>query len=386
MTLGALIDLGLDAKSVSIEIDKLGITGYDFLVQRIQKYGITGIDVNVVLHDHHEEERNLKEISQIITKSGITDKAKEMTLTIFKEIAQAEAAVHGKDVDEVHFHEIGAVDSIVDIAGVAICLDMLGIESVFCSPLHEGKGFVECRHGVLPIPVPAVAQMLQGSGITMIPEDIPAELVTPTGIGIIKSLAEGSSPMPPMTIEKVGYGFGKKDTGKLNALRIFMGSLSESERPEGAGESIPSEFSERIAVLEVNIDDMTGEMLGYVMEKLFDAGALDVFFTAIQMKKNRPATKLTVLSSMKDIDKIAELLFRETTTLGVRINQTERIVMDRKTEIKDTEFGLIRMKMASYKDIRKASPEYEDCVKAAKKTGIPLKDIMGRIGKPLLEH
>lgn len=386
MTLGALIDLGLDPEVVRKEIEKIGISGYNFSVQRTQKYGISGMDVTVALHDH-EEERNLTEISQIIFSSRITDKAKDMTLSIFKEIAMAEAAVHGKDINEVHFHEIGAVDSIVDIAGVAICLDMLGISKIVCSPLHEGKGFVECRHGVLPIPVPAVAQMLKGSGITLITEDIEAELVTPTGIGIIKALAEGSSPMPQMTIEKVGYGFGKRDTGRLNALRIFMGSLTEkgeaiiridaepTPKREIGLESMSSATPGTIAVLEANIDDMTGEMLGYAMERLFEAGALDVFFTPIQMKKNRPATKLTVLSALSEKNKIVDALIRETSTFGIRIHEAERVVMNRKTETLETKFGPIKIKKGDLGEIEKSAPEYEDCARLAREHNVPIVQI-----------
>lgn len=411
MTLGALIDLGLDPQVVREEIQKIGINGYDFSVQRTQKYGISGMDVTVALHEgmlhhllhkqnencvelcesfemeHHEEERNLAEISQIIMTSSITDKAKDMALSIFKEIAIAEAAVHGKDINEVHFHEIGAVDSIVDIAGVAICLDMLGIGKIVCSPLHEGKGFVECRHGVLPIPVPAVAQMLKGSGITIITEDIEAELVTPTGIGIIKSLAEGSSQMPHMTIDKIGYGFGKRETGRLNALRIFMGSQTEkaeviikidaelaSKSVIGA-ESMSSAAPVTIAVLEANIDDMTGEMLGFTMERLFEAGALDVFFTPIQMKKNRPATILTVLCALSDKEKMVEAIIRETSTFGVRIHESERVVMNRKTEILETKFGPIKLKTGILGGIEKTAPEYEDCARLAREHNVPIGQI-----------
>ncbi len=384
MTLAALIDLGIDAEKIIGEIKKLGVSGYNFSVQKTKKYGITGTDVDVSLHEdnlHNEEERNLYEISQIIRESSISEKAKEMALSIFGEIAQAEAAVHGKAIEEVHFHEIGAVDSIVDIVGVAICLDLLGIKKVFCSPLHEGTGFIECRHGVLPIPVPAVAQMLSGSGIKLVTEDIAAELVTPTGIGIIKTLTEGSSQMPPMSIEKVGYGFGKKDTGRLNALRIYMGNMDESETAEDKPETKSTKASPKIAVIETNIDDMTGEMLGYAMEQLFSAGALDVFFTPIQMKKNRPASKLTVLCDIEDKEKMARMILKETSTFGLRIYETDRVVMERRTEIFETEAGPIRFKTGTYEDVSKTVPEYEDCARAAKEMDIPISQVFDLIKK-----
>jgi hypothetical protein len=404
MTLGALLDLGLDAQTVKLEIQKLGVTGYDFFVQKTQKYGISGTDVTVALHegklhhllhkkaehcedlcedfeaDHPEEERSLVEITDIINTSGISDRAKALTLSIFEEIARAEATVHGKEINEVHFHEIGAVDSIVDIAGTAICLDLLGVDRIVCSSLHEGRGFVECRHGVLPIPVPAVAQMLQGSGITIVIEDIEAELVTPTGIGIIKTLTNGSEPMPAMTIEKVGYGFGKRDTGKLNALRLFLGTLNEK------GDASVKTDKEMVAVLETNIDDMTGEMLGYAMERLFEAGALDVFFTPIQMKKNRPASKLTVLCTLSDKREMAETILRETSTFGLRIHEAERVVMNRRTEILETEFGPIRMKKGSLGPIEKSAPEYEDCARIAREQGLPIAKIYAAVSRLIIDN
>jgi len=411
MALAALIDLGLDADNVGAELERLDIGGYRFSVEKICRNGIQGTDVTVFLegtphtgHGHdehglhahsHDGERNFEAIRRIIENSSLSERVKRKAVGIFREIAVSEAAVHGKTIDEVHFHEVGAVDSIVDIVGVAICLEMLDVDSVCCSVVHEGTGFIECRHGILPVPVPAVAHMLQGSGIRLAIDDVAGELVTPTGLGILKAHVAGSVPMPQMILEKVGYGFGKRDTGKLNALRVFLGNTAEtpealdSPGKKGAGpdgvktnDAGQTANPDVVAVIEANLDDMTGEMMGYAMDLLLAEGALDVFFTQIQMKKNRPAVILTAICRESDASGIAELFLRETTTLGVRIRTERRIVMDRSIEAIDTEFGSIRMKTAVYGGIRKTSPEYEDCARAAKDTGLPLFEIFRRLSGP----
>ncbi len=370
MALGALLDLGLDPAKVRNELATLGVGGYELITARTQKFGIEGMDADVVLQTaesrhSHEHERNFEQIREIIESSAISKRAKEMATGIFFEIAKAEAAVHGKDISEIHFHEVGAVDSIVDIVGVSVCLDMLGADRICCSKVREGSGFVECRHGRLPVPVPAVAKMMEGSDIVLAIGDAKGELVTPTGFGILKAMAEGSDAMPAMKIERVGYGFGKRDTGSLNALRVFMGRAETAD--------------DRVSVIEANIDDMTGEMLGHAMERFFAAGALDVYFAPVQMKKNRPAVTMTVLCAIKDTEDMTKLFFRETSTLGVRTTETARMVMERSLKTIETEFGPIRFKIAFYGDIRKSSPEYEDCAAAARKSGLPIREIYRRL-------
>lgn len=237
MTLGALLDLGIDTDQFRNELDKLNLDEFDIIISNKVKNGIVGTDVEVRLHEEHEHThnshshhaRNLYDIESLIDASELKSNVKEFSKKVFREIAAAEAKVHNKNISEVHFHEVGAVDSIVDIVGVAICIDLLGAEQFFSSYIHDGSGFIECQHGIIPVPVPAVAEMLKGSGIPLISEDVETELVTPTGCGLIKCLSSQYGKMPAMTIEKIGYGIGKRDTGRFNALRIFMGTLFEAE-------------------------------------------------------------------------------------------------------------------------------------------------------------
>ncbi len=403
MTLGALLDLGIDQTVFLYELEKLKVDGYSIEINNKVKNGICGTDVRVVLeetehqdsseehqygevhhtdHHHHGEqghthehthehthnhhsERNLEDIERIINQSDLRPRVKAMSTKIFREIARAEAKVHGKDINEVHFHEVGAVDSIVDIVGSCICLDMLGIERIFASELHEGKGFVKCAHGLLPVPVPAVMEMLCSSKIPLITEDIPFELVTPTGLGIIKMISSGFGKMPPMSIEKTGYGMGKRETGRFNALRVVMGSLYQQDM-------IPND---EISILETNIDNMSPEIMGYTMEKLLDSGALDVYYTPIYMKKGRPSSMLTVLVKCGEEKRISDIIFKETSTLGIRISHSQRFCMDRELVKVNTQYGAVRVKVANIGDIMKFAPEYEDCRSIAIKTGMPIKEV-----------
>lgn len=403
MTLGALLDLGLDSTAFLQELDKLNVDGYSIEIKKVVKNGISGTDVNVILesenqdggqlhdhdshdhqhshdhahsHDHEHEhehihshshshsqpERNLEDIEKIINASGLKPGVKAMSTRIFREIARAEAKVHGKDISEVHFHEVGAIDSIVDIIGVCICIDMLGVERIYASELHEGKGFVKAAHGLLPVPVPAVLEMLCNSRIPLISEDIPFELVTPTGIGILKMTCSSFGKMPPMSIEKTGYGMGKRETGRFNALRVVVGSLYEYD-------TVPND---EISILETNIDNMSPEIMGYTMEKLFENGALDVYCTPIYMKKSRPSTMLTVLAKCEDEKKFSDIIFRETSTLGIRVTRSERYCMNRELVKVNTMYGDVRVKVASSGDIKKFAPEYEDCKDIAVRTGLPI--------------
>jgi pyridinium-3,5-bisthiocarboxylic acid mononucleotide nickel chelatase len=422
MTLGALIDLGIDRDAFKRELDKLNLSGYDIVIGSKSRNGIIGIDVNVILnseyekhqeriknhddyhrehehshehghshghthrHDHHGHihghdhwdghhshhhdlgERNLKSIETIIDWSDLSLKVKDFSKQVFREIAKAEARVHNKDINEVHFHEVGAIDSIVDIVGIAICLDLLGVEKVFSSPLHDGHGFIECQHGIIPVPVPAVMEMLKDSNIPLISEDINTELVTPTGMGIIKCLSSQYGVMPAMTIEKVGYGMGKRETGRFNALRVVLGTLTEDRVT-----------SDEVILLETNIDDMTAEALGYTTEKLLEAGALDVFITPIHMKKNRPANMLSVLVKSENEEKTVDLLLRETTTIGIRKSSMKRYCMEREIVEVDVEFGKARVKIATGYGIRKLAPEYEDCKEIALRTGLPFREVYSMV-------
>ena len=255
------------------------------------------------------------------------------------------------------------MDSIADITGAAICLDMLGAEKNCASELHDGRGTIKCAHGDLPVPVPAVMEMLSGSRIPLVQENINTELITPTGMGIIKCISSGFGAMPAMKITRAGYGFGKRETGGLNALRVIIG-----ETAAGRGD-------DRVVVLETNIDNMTPEMLGFAMEKLFEAGAVDVFFTPVYMKKNRPAVLLTALSPLDKEKELVDAVLEHTTTLGVRRRVSERICMDREIITVRTKYGPVRVKTAKRGDIIKYNPEYENCRKIALKTGRPISEI-----------
>lgn len=400
MTLGALLDIGVDEKLFREELEKLNLEGYELVVSKKSKNGIFGTDVKVILtgekapthehihdsehrhehghgqhqhshgHDEHQHghgERNLRDIEKLIDESGIKPAAKEFSKTVFREIAGAEARVHNKDISEVHFHEVGAVDSIVDIVGVAICLDMLGVEKVVSSVLHDGHGFIKCQHGTIPVPVPAVMEMLAGSNIPLVRTDISTELITPTGMGIIKCISSGFGSMPIMAVKKIGYGMGKRDTGGFNALRVVIGEVAGSV-----------ETSDEIVVLETNIDNMNPEILGYTMEKLFNHGALDVFYTPVFMKKNRPAVMLSVLSTVGKERGLVQVMLEETATLGIRRTLATRYCMDRKHVTVDTGWGAVRVKVASMGDVVKASPEYEDCADIARRTGVPLQKVMDK--------
>lgn len=412
MAMGALLDLGIEKEPFLKELSGLDLGGYRIEIGTKTANGIKGTDVNVILaeagqesahgqedgrghshshdghnhshdghdHQHTHGERGLADIEGILDRSRLSEKVKAFAKKVFREIAAAEAKVHGKPINEVHFHEVGAVDSIVDIAGTAICLQLLGVDRVYSSALHDGSGFIECRHGRIPVPVPAVLEMLNESGIPLISEDVGTELVTPTGMGLIKCLASGFGSRPPMLVEKTGYGLGKRDTGRLNALRVILGEAYEEKDAiaavhiaggaiGGIGGNGPGD---EVVVLETNIDDTTAEILGYAMAKLLDAGALDAFYTPVYMKKNRPAYMLTVLASPGAEDSLAEIILGETSTLGIRARSMKRYCMERSTLTVKTPFGDARLKVATLGGIQKASPEYEDCRKIAESAGLPL--------------
>jgi uncharacterized protein (TIGR00299 family) protein len=443
MVLGALLDLGINEQDFKRELGKLNLSGYDIVIKKKNINSISVTDVKVILdnhvhddnehvghddhdcnghkddnhksndyechnyehsqhshddyksddheyehhhehehyhqhdhrdRDHHHNERNLKDIETLIDSSELKSSVKDFSKKVFREIARAEAKVHNKTIDEVHFHEVGAVDSIVDIVGTAICLDLLDIDKVYSSPLHDGTGFIECRHGRIPVPVPAVMEMLADSNIPYIIEDVNTELVTPTGFGIIKCLAENFGKMPLIKVNKVGYGGGKRDTGRLNALRCVLGTMSVS-----------GDTRDEIVVLETNIDDMSSEMLGFVMDKLFEQGALDVFYTPIYMKKNRPAVMLTVLCNKEQEQVIVDIILKETSTLGIRKTVSERFKMERETVKVDTEFGEVSVKISSFGDIKKFAPEYEDCRKIALDKDIPLWKVYYAVNKKVFK-
>ena len=362
MLLGALIDAGLDADALRAEIAKLGLEGVEIQAVKTVRRGIAGVDVKVVTgHDHAH--RHLSTIERIIDGSAISDAAKQTAKTIFRRLGEAEAAIHGVPIEKVHFHEVGAIDAIVDICGAAIGLELLGVEKLHCSPLNLGSGTVKAAHGVMPVPAPATAALVKGLPTY---SDGPAvELTTPTGAAIVSTLCQSFGPMPAMSIEAIGYGAGDKDfPDRANMVRLVIGESSQA--PEAT----------EILVIEANVDDMSPEWAGYARGRLLDEGALDVTLTPAYMKKDRPGYVLSVLAKPEDRDRLADVLFAETTTIGIRYASAWRRVLERSSTEVQTEYGAVRVKVASEAGkVRNFAPEYEDCRRLAQERKVPLKAV-----------
>lgn len=379
MTVAALLDLGVDELLFRNEIEKLGLSGYTMKISKKSKSGILGTDFDVILeheghthhheggHHHHHHERNLFDITKMIDESSLHTAVKEMSKNIFNEIAKAEANVHGKPLEEVHFHEVGAIDSIIDIVGASICIHLLGVDIVYSSPLHDGQGFITCAHGDMPVPVPAVMEMLRNSSIPLIIENVNTELITPTGMGIIKTVAKSFGPMPVMDIEGIGYGMGKRETGRFNALRAVIGNITNKLTMD------------RITVLETNIDNLSPEIMGYTVDKLFEEGALDVYQIPIFMKKNRLGTMLGVICNEENERTLTEVILSETSSIGVRRNVASRYILEREQFVVDTAIGKARVKVSGKGSTKKVAPEYEDCKKIAVDQKMPLREVYAKI-------
>ncbi|MDR0581909.1 MAG: nickel pincer cofactor biosynthesis protein LarC [Prevotellaceae bacterium] len=384
MTLAALIDLGVDVEQLSEELNKLHLDGWKLNLSDVSKHGIGAKQVNVEVeekahvhthrglpffHHHHHHpphvHRTMADIARFIDESAISAGAKDLSKRIFMRLAVAEAKIHGATPDDIHFHEVGAIDSIIDIVGTAICVDWLAPDKICASVLHDGYGFTKCQHGVIPIPVPAVTEVLAASDAGLKQLDVEGELVTPTGAAIIAELAGSFGPMPEMKITKTGYGAGTKDFPIPNLLRIVQGEPFAGKKPE----------QEMITVIETNIDDTTPEILGYVMEQLLEAGVRDVFFSPVYMKKCRPGTRINVLCDEPDIPAVERILFSETSTIGLRKYRVERTCLPRKIINISTPYGEIKAKETRYGDNTHISIEYEDARRIAKEKGIPLREI-----------
>jgi len=366
MLLGALLDAGLSYKAWLAEVGKLGLSGYTITKKRVIRSGLSGtkVTINVTAKQPH---RNLSDITRLIGKSKVSKTAKDNTLRVFGRLAKAEAKAHGEPVEKVHFHEVGAVDSIIDIAGAAIALDMMGIEAVYCSPLNLGSGTVTFSHGTFPVPAPATAELVKGFPAYM--SDTKAELTTPTGAAIATTLSSGFGPMPVVNVRAIGYGAGGREIpGSPNMLRVFVGDSD-------GGYEVDS-----VNLIETNIDDMDPRIYEYVMERLFDAGALDVWLTPIIMKKSRPAVTLSVLAVPSVTDELIDIVLKETTTFGVRVSEVSRRKLSREFKEVKTRSGTAKVKVGSKKGKQlKAVPEYEEVKALAKKSGRPLKDILHEI-------
>ncbi len=422
MTVGALLDLGADQRLLEEQLRSLPVSGFEIEIGRVKKSGLDACDFRVILdrehenHDHdneylyghvheghmhesHAEEehrhihehaheghshahthdhihRGLPEIREIILRSGITERAKKTALAIFQVLAEAEAKAHGTAVEEVHFHEVGAVDSIVDIVAAAVCLDNLAVDEVIVPELYEGRGTVRCQHGIIPVPVPAVVHIAGEHGIALHMTDTEAELVTPTGAAIVAAVRTADRLPKRYKILRTGMGAGKRDYGRTSVLR---GMLIEPDTEEAA---------DFVYKLESNIDDCTGEALGYVMDRLFEAGARDVNYIPVYMKKNRPAYQLNVICSEEAVPRMEEIIFRETTTIGIRRVRMERTVMRREVRTLTTSLGEAKVKICSSgsDDIIRVYPEYESAADISREKKLPYQEVWRQIQKEACEQ
>ncbi len=368
MIVGALLDAGLKIETLEKELKKLGLTGYQLEVNKVVKKGISATKFKVKIKEEGVE-RRFKDILTILEKSKLDEEIKKETQKIFFNIAQAESKIHQEDIDRIHFHEIGGLDSIIDITSAVIGIKTLGIEEIHSSALPLGKGFVECSHGIIPVPAPATLELLKN--IPTYSGGIESEMITPTGAAIISTLAKSFGERPLMKIEWIGYGAGEKEFRIPNLLRVSIGEkiLKDENLKDGY-------VSDEAVLIETNIDDMNPEFYDYIMEQLFSRGALDVFLTPIQMKKNRPAHMLSIIVYEQDLKKILEVLFSESTTLGVRIREIKRLRLAQQNIIAETKYGKIRVKVGIFKgEIKNIAPEFEDCKKMTKQHQVPLKEI-----------
>lgn len=366
MILGALVDAGVEADQLKTTLADLPISGYDLEMQKASRKGLRGTRVRVRTQAQ-EVERHLHEIEGIIENSGLSESIKDRSVAIFRRLGEAEAKVHGIPVEHVHFHEVGAVDAIVDVVGSVAGLAMLGVEKVYASPVHIGRGTVTCAHGTLPVPAPATQELLKG--VPVYGRDVNSELVTPTGAAILTTLVAEFGHTPPMSVASTGYGAGARDLPLPNFLRISIGPALEE--PTGYDE-------DRVVVIETNVDDMNPQWHEHVMSKLFDAGALDVFLTPIQMKRGRPAVRLSTIAGEDRTTDILAVLFAETTTIGVRSYPVRRWKLPREHVTVDTSYGAVSVKAARLNgSVINLAPEYRECQRAAQEHGVPLKQVYG---------
>jgi hypothetical protein len=362
MLLGALLDCGLNLSDLESALSGLDLKGWRLSAERVRRGQIDSILVEVEVTES-QPERRFADILTLLEHSSLDSRVAQRSGDVFRRLGEAEAAVHGVPIGEVHFHEVGAVDAIVDIVGAVAGFHMLGVERATCSPLPLGSGWVETEHGALPIPAPATAALLQGCPTYGGPGG--TELVTPTGAALVTGLCDTFGAMPPMTVRRVGYGAGSKDLPHPNCLRMFLGDAAE---PEPAAESL--------VLLETNLDDMNPEFYEHVVERLLEAGALDVFVTPVIMKKSRPGSLLAALAPREKQAELMRILFRETTTLGVRVREVMRHCLEREWITVATPLGEVRVKIGKWEGrATTIAPEYEDCRRLARETGAPLKDI-----------
>jgi uncharacterized protein (TIGR00299 family) protein len=368
MILGALVDAGVNPGALTERLELLGVDGWTIDFERVDRSGISATYARVrTAHEHAH--RHLSDILKIIYDSRLEKSVKDHAARIFSLLARAEARVHAQPIEEIHFHEVGALDAIIDVCGAAIGFELLGIEQFLSSPLRVGTGMTEMAHGRFPIPPPAVAELLKGKPIYA--GDIEGEFVTPTGAAIITAVCDRFGPLPAMKIEANGYGAGSRDHQKFpNALRVFVGQAEDTI----------ATVDETLLMIETNIDDISPQIVGYVVDRAFELGALDCYFTHIQMKKNRPGMLVSILCRPGDREKFLQMLFAETTTIGARSYEVTRRALTRKTVRVETQFGAIDVKVAylnggAGSGIVNAMPEFEQCREAAKNAGVALREV-----------
>ena len=368
MTLAALVDAGADLAVIQAGIDSLGLAGCRLVAAEVKKHGFRAMQITIE-HEPEDAHRHLSHITAMIDRARLTPRARDTATRIFQKLAEAEAKVHGTTIEKVHFHEVGAVDSIADIVGAAIGFDLLGIERIVCSPVPTGHGFVDISHGRCSIPAPATGELLLG--VPLAPLDVEGELTTPTGAAIVAALATEFCPLPAMTVERIGYGAGQKEFPQPNILRLLVGTQAA-----GASSTAHRPHVESIIVLETNLDNCPGDALGHAVDRLWTAGALDVAIVPIQMKKGRPGVEISVQAHPADADALEAILFRETTTLGVRRTPMMRTVLARETHTVEWLWGPVEGKIAYLPDgSPRFTPEYDACHRIAAQHGVPLADV-----------
>jgi len=362
MILGAMVAAGVDPETLKQQLALLDVSGYEIEFEIVDRSGISANYARVRTGQEHAH-RHLHHILKIISDSRLSESVKARASKIFGRLGEAEALVHNVPVEKVHFHEVGALDAIIDVVGAAICFELLRIERFVSSPLHVGSGHVDMEHGRFPVPPPAVTELLKG--VPFYSTDIAGELLTPTGAAIITTVCSEFGPIPPLKLERTGYGAGTRKYEKFpNVLRVLIGDEDSAARPA----------DEKLLILETNVDDMAGKICGYVMERALEMGALDCYFTPVQMKKNRPGLLLTILCQIEEREKLMQLLFEETTTLGIRSYEVDRRSLERQTVRVETLYGPIDVKVARHAGrVVNAMPEFEHCRLAARAANIPLR-------------
>jgi uncharacterized protein (TIGR00299 family) protein len=362
MILGSLIDAGLSPQGLKEELKKISIPGVRLNVKKVLKGGISATQVIVTGEKGVKPHRNLNELLKIIERSHLDPEVKKESKEVFQRIASVEAKIHRRPVEEIHFHELGGLDSIVDIVGSIWGFQQMGIDKLYVSKVNVGGGFVECEHGLLPVPAPATLALMKGKPICS--TGVETELLTPTGAALLTYLGSHFGQMPPIKVEKIGYGAGRDDLPHPNVLRLMIGTPASNSGME------------TVAVVETNIDDMNPQFYDYAMERLFEMGVQEVFLTPILMKKNRPATLLTIICPSEKLSSVSGFLLQETTTIGLRWHEEKRNRADRQIVPLQTKYGRIRFKLARWEGrIVNLSPEYEDCKRLALKKGVPLKEV-----------